>query len=658
MGEDNHRVLILCDQANERSTYRRYLAESLDASFQIEEMNSSELEGETVPALADCVLIIQSPHGNERRLLHQLSYGQDNAPGLVFVSRSEPITTPSSELSPQIEYISADEVSPYRLVHAVQRSIERRDILRRIDDYAARLFDAQEILDQLWDDVVGPALILDLQGVVRRVNTPFLQLTQEAPDNFVGHDYTDFLPSMDEELFQERLSSILGEGSGIFWSGQFDADRQPQYPLRFSARVTGKKEPFSRLMVLVEPQMTEQPAPSVPASILMQRLEDLMQRYTPQMERRAIYELLINEAQESLEAQGVAVFSYNHDDQAILKEESHGSLPPWLMQNAKHSKDAYLFRNAIAERCLKVFTLTPAPEQSTSMLVTVPMIIQQRILGAICIAFETVRQLSSDERSFLMLLGSWAAQMIEHRRQHLHIQGDTFKASLTPDVIRSRSDILPVIAHELRTPLTVLMGYTQLLQRRLRAGSILEERNLRALHTILDRAQRVDATLETLVELARMDMGMFALQIKPVDVSALLRDVLLTQRRHTAHTLVFDGSEQAMVPGDEIRLRRVFSSVIHNAIVYSPDISVIRVIVESDHNGVRIVVIDEGEGIRTEQIGEIFTRFSNVRSEQTMGGMGVSLYMAKKIIDAHKGTITITSSPGSGSKVVIELPAM
>ena len=54
----------------------------------------------------------------------------------------------------------------------------------------------------------------------------------------------------------------------------------------------------------------------------------------------------------------------------------------------------------------------------------------------------------------------------------------------TAEFLRSHSDVLPAITHELRTPLTVLMGYVQLLQRRLRTGSILEERNLRALHTI------------------------------------------------------------------------------------------------------------------------------------------------------------------------------
>lgn len=660
MSADSYRILILSEQLQERETYRKYLADSLDASFHIDDMNSAELEQDLSPTIADCLLVVQSHPETEPMLVNRLflTEAPEDAPGVVFVVHPEALSTQSLQASPRIEFITSDEASPYRLVHAVQRLIERREILKRIEEYAASLMDAQEILDQLWDDIVGPALIFDIQGVVKRVNAPFLKLTQETPDNFIGRGCVDFLPSMDEHLFQERLSSILGEGSGLFWSGQFDADRQPQYPLRFSAHVPGKKEKASRFMVLVEPELVELPVAAVEPATLMQHMEHTIQRYDTRMSEQAFYALLSQGVQAAISAQGVVAFSFDALAQQMLKQSFCGSLPTWMSEADSHSKDDYVFRHAISDRQLKVFKLAPVPGQTTAMLITVPLLFQQRVLGSLCLAFEHIRELSADEHSFLGLIGAWAAQMIEYRCQ-VSQQQRPAQASTTPaEFLRSRSDVLPAITHELRTPLTVLMGYVQLLQRRLRTGSILEERNLRALHTILDRAQRIDATLETLIELARIDMGSFSIISKPVNLSKLLRDVLMLLRRQTAHTLIFDGLDDAMVSGDEVRLRRVFTSIIHNAIVYSPISGVVMVLVQSMHDMIRVIVADEGEGIRSEHISDVFTRFSTVRSNQSTGGMGVSLYIAREIIEAHQGTISLISALGMGSQVVIELPQL
>ena len=155
---------------------------------------------------------------------------------------------------------------------------------------------------------------------MKRVNAPFLKLTQEIPDNFIGRGCRDFLPSMDEDLFQERLTSILGEGSGLFWSGQFDADRQPQYPLRFSARVPGKKKQPSRFMVLVEPELEELPVTPVEPATLMQHMERMIQRYDIRMSDHDFYMLLSQEVQVAMDAQGVAAFSYDALDQHMLKQ--------------------------------------------------------------------------------------------------------------------------------------------------------------------------------------------------------------------------------------------------------------------------------------------------------------------------------------------------
>ncbi len=660
MSGDSYRIIILGDQAQERLVYRKHLTDYLEPSFQIDEINSIDLEQQLSQDIADCILVVQPRLEQKNLLLSYLSTNtaQEHIPGVIFIVHPEILAARSIQSTPSIEFITPDEASPYRLVQAIQRLIERRDILKRIDEYTERLVDVQEVLDQLWDDIVGPALIFDMNGVVKRVNAPFLKLTQEIPDHFIGHGYMDFLPSMNEDIFQERVTSILGAGSGMFWSGKFDADRQPQYPLRFSARVTGPKEKPSRFMVLVEPELTELPATTVEPVTLMQHMDGLMQRYDAQMNAQTFYEYLIHGAQEAMQAAGAAIFSFNALEQEMVKESMQGTLPVWIIQTEKHSKEEYLFRDAIADLQVKAFKLASTPEQIVSMLVTVPMIIQQRVLGGLCLSFEEVRPLSTDERCFLNMFGTWAAQMLECHHLTPCTNTDIPAIGTTAELLRSRNDVLPVIAHELRTPLTVLMGYVQLLQRRLRTGSILEERNLRALHTILDRAQRVDNTLETLIELARIDMGAFSIITQPVNVSLVLRDVLLALRRETAHTLIFEGLEQAMVMGDEARLRRVFSSIIHNAMMYSPPSGVVTVRVKSKKDMIHILVSDEGEGIHSEQISDAFKRFSHVRTGRSMGGMGVSLYLARKIIEAHNGTISMTSTPGLGSQVVIELPKL
>ena len=129
------------------------------------------------------------------------------------------------------------------------------------------------------------------------------------------------------------------------------------------------------------------------------------------------YMLLSQEVQVAMDAQGVAAFSYDALDQHMLKQSMCGSLPTWISESDSHSKDEYVFQHAITDLELKVFKLAPVPDQSTVMLITVPIVLRQYVLGGLCIAFEKSRELSSDEHSFLGLLGAWAAQMIESRRQ-------------------------------------------------------------------------------------------------------------------------------------------------------------------------------------------------------------------------------------------------
>jgi PAS domain S-box-containing protein len=224
-----------------------------------------------------------------------------------------------------------------------------------------------------------------------------------------------------------------------------------------------------------------------------------------------------------------------------------------------------------------------------------------------------------------------------------------------------REQFLSVVSHELKTPLTALMGYTSMLQKRVRQGQALGQRESRAVAVIDQQTNRLYELVAALFDLSRIETGQLALQQQPLDLAALAQRVVNdTQPTLTVrHRLHFVRPRQPIVVhGDEMRLEQVLQNLLQNAIKYSPNGGVVTVRLQQHGDEAWLAVSDQGIGIpqnAQEQLFQRFFRATNVSAQQ-IGGIGIGLYVAHEIVRRHGGTIDVQSRENEGATFTVRLP--
>jgi heavy metal sensor kinase len=214
------------------------------------------------------------------------------------------------------------------------------------------------------------------------------------------------------------------------------------------------------------------------------------------------------------------------------------------------------------------------------------------------------------------------------------------------------------VTHELRTPLTILRGETELA---LRSGRD-QEQLQQVLASNLEEISRMSYLIEDLLLLSKGDLGEIPLKMEHLDFNELI-----TELHHQAQLLATAKNikvelqapkEVINLQADSFRLRQVLLNLLTNAIKYTPDDGDVFIKIESDGNFVTISVIDSGIGMDEEHLELIFNRFYRVdkTGNRNDGGSGLGLAIVKWIVDAHQGTIRVTSTPGQGSRFTVILP--
>jgi PAS domain S-box-containing protein len=230
----------------------------------------------------------------------------------------------------------------------------------------------------------------------------------------------------------------------------------------------------------------------------------------------------------------------------------------------------------------------------------------------------------------------------------------------TEHAVRDREAFMAVVAHEIKAPLAAIIGYGQLLQRRVQAGDTLKSRDLRGLRTIVDSARQLTTMADLLQDTTRIETGTLHINRAPCNLCALAHDVIETLRATLKHcTLHVHCSEDSlMIEGDLLRLQQVLQNLLHNAIKYSPADGEIIVQVERANGQARLSVRDQGIGIPESARKRIFERFyraGNSAQEHT-SGMGIGLYVVEQIVTLHGGRVEVQSQVGAGSTFTIWLP--
>ena len=237
-------------------------------------------------------------------------------------------------------------------------------------------------------------------------------------------------------------------------------------------------------------------------------------------------------------------------------------------------------------------------------------------------------------------------------------QSDRMVADLRA-AVAARDDFLSVASHELRTPLTTLRLVTTTLSRRLArsrpdSGSELS----REVEAIDRQVGRLEALTAALLDVSRIASGRLALHPEPVDLVALVDEIVhrfRADQSEGAPVIEFHGGAGVSGEWDPSRIDQVVSNLIVNAISYGKG-KPVHVSVDAAGDARRIMVRDEGIGIADDQKARIFERFERAVPSSNYGGLGLGLWIARQIVDAHGGTIDVDSEPGQGSTFTVTLP--
>lgn len=214
------------------------------------------------------------------------------------------------------------------------------------------------------------------------------------------------------------------------------------------------------------------------------------------------------------------------------------------------------------------------------------------------------------------------------------------------------------VAHELRTPLTILRGETEIA---LRSKS--ETTNIRqVLESNLEEITRMSFLVDDLLTLSKSDLGQIPLQPKEIDLNQLLADLhrqgqILAREKEIVVELHCQDA-RILIHADELRLRQALLNLLTNAIRYTPARGLINIAAVTAESAVTITISDTGIGIKDHHLQHIFERFYRVdkKFHQYDGGTGLGLAIVKWVVDAHHGTIAVSSTPEKGSCFVMTLP--
>jgi len=217
-----------------------------------------------------------------------------------------------------------------------------------------------------------------------------------------------------------------------------------------------------------------------------------------------------------------------------------------------------------------------------------------------------------------------------------------------------REDVSRMISHDLRAPLGIVLAQARLIGRR---NEGLDAVRARA-EAIATSAQRMASMLNDLVESALLEAGKLHLEKEPVDLGALVRDLRgrLAAPYDGERIRVEVATALSPVVADSNRIERVLMNLLTNALKYSAPGSPVVVRLSCDATDTVIEVEDEGQGIAVEDLPHLFERYFRALGTSRHEGMGLGLYTARRLVEAHGGTIGVTSVAGEGSLFRVRLP--
>jgi two-component system, cell cycle sensor histidine kinase PleC len=226
---------------------------------------------------------------------------------------------------------------------------------------------------------------------------------------------------------------------------------------------------------------------------------------------------------------------------------------------------------------------------------------------------------------------------------------------------QAKSNFLANVSHELRTPLNAILGFSEAL-----ASGIfgkLAGRQAEYIGDIHLAGKRLLALINDILDLSKLEAGKMELREELVDLSRVAADAARDLReasRAADVSIELDLAPTLSILGDQLRLRQIIDNLLSNAVKFTPPGGLIGVTVKRQpYGGTVIIVTDTGVGIPANDLARVFQPFEQSDSYLARGnqGTGLGLPLVRQLVERHGGIVRLSSEPGIGTEVVVELPA-
>jgi len=298
-------------------------------------------------------------------------------------------------------------------------------------------------------------------------------------------------------------------------------------------------------------------------------------------------------------------------------------------------------------------------------LAAYPLIIDGKLVGALLIGLNReYDKLDQYEQEAITSLVEVTAVALDRARLYQELKVANEKLANANDRLKEldqlKSEFLSIASHQLRAPLTAIRGYASLV---LQGDYGAPPETLKEpLSRIAESARVMASSIEDYLNISRIEQGRLKYEMAPValgDLAKRVSDELRPVAAQRGLELNFTApAEEVTASADVGKIKQVISNLVDNAIKYTEKGS-ITVSVEKKEAMARITVSDTGVGIPKEEIGNLFSKFTRARDANKVNttGTGLGLYVAKQLVEGHKGKIWIESEgAGKGTRFIVELP--
>ena len=221
-----------------------------------------------------------------------------------------------------------------------------------------------------------------------------------------------------------------------------------------------------------------------------------------------------------------------------------------------------------------------------------------------------------------------------------------------------RQDFISNVSHEIQSPLTSIRGFATLLKN----DKLTAKQKNHYLNIIEAESKRLSSLSDNLLKLSALETGIEPLSVNEYRLDKQLEKVaLMLEPQWSAKNIAMEADlEKLTIQGDEDLLSQVWVNILHNAIKFTPEGGTIHIDFKYGNNEACCQISDTGIGIAAEDLMHIFERFYKVDKsrDRALGGNGLGLSLAKKIVELHGGHITPQSELGKGTTFTVTLPCL